>query len=78
MSNDASKLSIPLILALSAIAPCIIIGISYGAQTTALTNVRDDITQLQTEQMKINSMALQIARLETKIDFLVAKENSKP
>ncbi len=79
MPNDASKLSIPLLIALSAVIPLVTLGAVYGTQSSRVSAVEYGIERLQKKQEQIDAMALQIARMETKLDFLVNdKKQNKP
>lgn len=76
-TNDASQLSLPLVAALSAIPIILSVGISYGVGTARLDDIKARVSDVEIKQQEIAHISERLARVETKIDFLVDMKKAK-
>jgi len=52
------------------------VGISYGMQSAKMDAVQKEVYSLQDKQRSIEEIRERLARVETKIDFLVDKKST--
>jgi hypothetical protein len=76
-SNDASKLSLPLVLVLGALPIILSVGISYGVGTSQVSSIKSRVDDIEVKQQEIARISERLARVETKIDFLIEIRTNK-
>lgn len=76
-TNDASQLSLPLLTVLSLVPIILSVGISYGVGASRIDGLQDRLSEVELRQQEVARISERLARVETKIDFLVDMKKAK-